>query len=394
MNIRLLFIQYAGDFRETVLKFRKGEGESYYGQEYSVRKVIEMASKTEETSVLCCISESKYDSWLEEGIRTVGAGLKHDQISIKNLNNYIEEFSPTHVVLRFPHWKLIRWLLNKKINILPSFADSFEAGGLKSKINSKILAYYLNRPQVDWVINHQVNASQSLVNIGVDPSKIIAYDWEHKLTPSSYSSKQGPPADKEWTIFFAGQITRAKGLGEIIEAIALLRKRNQSVKLNIAGKGSIDIFKEQASQLGVLDAVHFMGMIPNSDVITQMNISDVVVVLSHHEYPEGFPMTLMEAMISRTPLITTDHPMFVGKINEGESGLIVPQKSSLSVADAIEKLIKSPKLYEEISIKMEDVWDNLQLSVKWADIIECWLWGDTSERKRLQKFTIARTPMC
>ena len=47
MHIRLLIIQYAGDYREVVRRFSAGEDETYYAQKYSVDAVAKIASKVD-----------------------------------------------------------------------------------------------------------------------------------------------------------------------------------------------------------------------------------------------------------------------------------------------------------------------------------------------------------
>ena len=40
-----------------------------------------------------------------------------------------------------------------------------------------------------------------------------------------------------------------------------------------------------------------------------MSAHDIVIVPSRHDYPEGLPMTIYEALAMRTPLVVSDHPM-------------------------------------------------------------------------------------
>jgi hypothetical protein len=40
--MRLLFVQYGGDYREAVERFAAGGGETYYAQKYSVDAVAEI----------------------------------------------------------------------------------------------------------------------------------------------------------------------------------------------------------------------------------------------------------------------------------------------------------------------------------------------------------------
>jgi len=54
--MRLLTVQYAGDYREAVERLEKGEGETYSAQKYSVDAVAEIGKTIEEVAVLCCLT--------------------------------------------------------------------------------------------------------------------------------------------------------------------------------------------------------------------------------------------------------------------------------------------------------------------------------------------------
>ena len=76
MKKRLLFIQFAGDYRDAVRRFSQGGDETYYAQKYSVNFVAELAQKVDEVATLCCLTDQPYNELLENGVRAMGAGFK------------------------------------------------------------------------------------------------------------------------------------------------------------------------------------------------------------------------------------------------------------------------------------------------------------------------------
>ncbi len=80
--------------------------------------------------------------------------------------------------------------------------------------------------------------------------------------------------------------------------------------LSLSAKATLITFLEKARDAGVADCVHFEGLQPNSRVIEAMRSSDLVVVPSHHLYPEGLPCVFYEAIATGTPVICSNHPMF------------------------------------------------------------------------------------
>ena len=57
---------------------------------------------------------------------------------------------------------------NRKIPVLPMFADSFRAPGLRATLRHKLLAMLLNDPAIQIVSNHNLAASLDLKRIGVN----------------------------------------------------------------------------------------------------------------------------------------------------------------------------------------------------------------------------------
>ena len=66
-----------------------------------------------------------------------------------------------------------------------------------------------------------------------------------------------------------------------------------------------------------------------------------LVVLPSY-YGEGLPKVLIEAAACGRAVITTDHPGCRDAIDPGISGLLVPVRNSLALANAMETLIYDP----------------------------------------------------
>jgi glycosyltransferase involved in cell wall biosynthesis len=176
---------------------------------------------------------------------------------------------------------------------------------------------------------------------------------------------------------FAGLISANKGVGDLVRAIALLRAQGQAVRAEIAGRGEVEHFRALAARLGVGDAVHFLGSIPNAEVVARMRAAAVVAVPSHHAYPEGLPLTIYEALSARTPLVVSDHPMFAGNLVDGQSALVHKAGDAAAMAARIGQLLGDPALYAALSAAAPAAWEALQIEAKWGAVIAHWLREDT-----------------
>ena len=63
------------------------------------------------------------------------------------------------------------------------------------------------------------------------------------------------------------------------------------------------------AKLKISSLLNFLGLVGNNDVFSMMTAADLIVVPSRTAYPEGFPLTMFEAIASRTPIVCSDHPM-------------------------------------------------------------------------------------
>ena len=135
--------------------------------------------------------------------------------------------------------------------------------------------------------------------------------------------------------------------------------------------------------------VAFLGLIPNAEVGACMRAASVVVVPSQHAYPEGLPLTIYEALCARTPIVASDHPMFVRRLVHRETALIYRAGKPGELADGIAELIADPALYAALSAASQRAWDGLQIPLKWGDLIARWLGGTEDDRHWLAAQSLA-----
>ena len=386
--MRVLFIQYAGDYREAVRNLAQGKGDNYYAQQYSVDAVAGIAKSGNDVATLCCLTDTSYDEVLENGVRAIGAGFSTD-VDAKEILKLVKNYDPTHIIARTPIREVLNWAIENNVKVIATLADSFTVEGLKDRIQNYRLARLLNNKGVTWVGNHGVTASTELEKIGVKASKIVPWDWPHEVTPSDYTPKTLPTQKTVWDVVFVGAITELKGIGDILEAIAILKSEGISVQLKAIGRGDLETYINRARELKIEDSVEFLGLIPNKNIIPTMRAADVVLIPSRDRYPEGFPMTIYEALCARTPIIASSHPMFREKLIDQTNALIFPSGNSAALAHSIKKLTSSPDLYENLSMSSATAWNSLQIPVKWADLVNRWLSNSPTDRQWLTSNTLS-----
>ena len=111
-------------------------------------------------------------------------------------------------------------------------------------------------------------------------------------------------------LIFAGRISRIKGILDIIETMANLRKEGYDLYFDLVGMvdKSSGILKEMenlSEKLGMKGLVNYLGYrTAGPELLDEYRNSDVFVIASQAS-SEGFPRTLWEAMASSTPIVAT-----------------------------------------------------------------------------------------
>jgi len=378
--MRLVIVQYAGDYAEAFERLAKGGSETYYAQKYSVDAVTEMAKRAESVTVICCITPEFNEQVLENRVRAIACGFSHP-INSQKLIELIAKQNPTHLIMRTIILDVFSWAIKNKIRTLAVFAESITTTNLRQKFRNYFLAKLLNNKQIEWVGTYGITSSLLFNEIGVKPDKIIPWDFLIESNPGSLSPKEIPAGLKTWKLFYAGSLIQSKGVGDILEAVAKLRERNRSVHLKMAGKGEEEFFYQRVEQLEIKDSVEFLGIVPTQTLEPLMRESDLVLVTSRHEYPEGFPLTIQHALRTRTPIVASDHPMFKTHLKHGVNSMIFEAGNSQALAECIEKVISDSALYHNLSVASHSTWHELRLPVKWAELISRWL-DDSPESKQ------------
>lgn len=389
--MRVLIVQYAGDYREAYYRFAQGGGETYYAQKYSVDFVAQLGQQIDQMGVLCCMTASPYDEMLSSRVRAIGAGFQ-DAIDIQQTIRLIEQFQPTHLILAIPDRRLLRWINQRQIPTLAMLADSFQVQSFKTRIINFLLARRLNHPTIQWIGNHGITAAQGLCKMGVDARKIIPWDWPHRTSPDTFPTKSlkthGRDSLHPYKLIYVGTISEQKGLWDLLQALARLRAQNFPVVLQIVGKGDVAGLQTLIRQLEIADQIDFLGVVENSKIVELMRLADLVVVPSRREYPEGFPMTIYEALCSRTPVVVSDHPMFTQQLKHRVNALIFRAGDVAGLAACIQELLNHPQLYQQISQATLPAWKQLQIPVQWGQLIQCWLSNSETDRQWLTQYSL------
>tara|TARA_R110001592_G_scaffold55489_2_gene169483 strand:+ start:6860 stop:8035 length:1176 start_codon:yes stop_codon:yes gene_type:complete len=376
----IIFVQY-GDYRQAYLNMRAGGEQQYYAQRHSVNYVGTLVQEFTDVTVVCLSADYPYEI-LPNGVGVIGINVR--RYGDKTVLDYVSSLALSHIVLRTPSRIILKYAVRKNIAILPIIADSFKRKGVGSIFSHYILSRALNNTKIKYIGNHSLNASLSLANIGVLAEKIIPWDWPHTVVPELFDVKTEISSIP--TLFYAGQISKEKGIYDLIDAIELISNVT-SVALEVAGNDKDNQLQSYIKYKNLESYITLLGMLPQPDVINRMALADMVIVPSRHEYPEGLPMTIYEGLASRTPLVVSNHAMFVNKVVDRVSGIIFEAGQAESLAQKCLSLIADADLYNKISINSAEAWYALKIKVEWTELVSHFI-RDDLEKNDIEKISL------
>lgn len=123
---------------------------------------------------------------------------------------------------------------------------------------------------------------------------------------------------RDIVVGFVGRLVFQKNVPYLFEAVSKLKKEN--IKILIIGDGPLDNYlKNYAKSLSIYNKILFLGYTKN--VSSALNLMDIFVLPS---YREGCPLSLLEAMAHKKPVIVTDIDGNNEIVTNNKSGFVIP----------------------------------------------------------------------
>lgn len=141
------------------------------------------------------------------------------------------------------------------------------------------------------------------------------------------------------------RLLKEKGVREFAEASLLLKKKYPQAKFRLVGPPDHgpDSVSDDLIATWQSGGVKCVG--PVDDVRAELKNCSVYVLPS---YREGTPRSVLEAMATGRPIVTTDATGCRETVLEGRNGFMVPVKNISALEQAMEKLILQPELLQSM----------------------------------------------
>lgn len=138
-----------------------------------------------------------------------------------------------------------------------------------------------------------------------------------------------------------------KGIDTVIRALPAVRAVHRGARYAVVGVGDrLPHFQRLTAELGLGDAVRFLGGVPDPDLPALYNAADLYVGVSrrHELLAEGFGISLVEASASGLAVVGGRSGGVADAVRDGETGILVDPDSPAAVAEGIVRLLGDAEL--------------------------------------------------
>ncbi len=214
------------------------------------------------------------------------------------------------------------------------FIDGRSRAGVLGRLVRSLLGWVLNRPNAQVIVQNPDDADllRRLRLIRHDRVALIAGSGVDTVALGPLPEPDGVPVAA-----FIGRMLADKGVAELVGAARLLADRG--VRLRVRLVGPPDPHNPASIPEATLDAWRDSGAVEwagaETDIAAVWRRAHIAVLPS---YREGLPKALLEAAACGRPLVATDVPGCREVVRDEETGLLVPARGVVPLADALQRL--------------------------------------------------------
>ena len=170
-------------------------------------------------------------------------------------------------------------------------------------------------------------------------------------------------------MLFSGRMIALKGLETAIKAFARVQKETKSTMV-FAGTGKTEGWRRLLLEAGVPESAFiFLNPVPYHEMPYLYHLADLFVLPS---YSESFPMTVLEAMASGTPIVASDVGGIPEMVRNGTDGELLAPGDASSLERSMLRLLNDRHsalgMAARARSRVEDQFTSQMMALKTAQV--------------------------
>ncbi|MCW8884826.1 MAG: glycosyltransferase family 4 protein [Motiliproteus sp.] len=212
---------------------------------------------------------------------------------------------------------------------------------------------------LDWLVTCTAANTDYLKSLAIDPDKVelvyhgLDFDrFDDSCNNDEQTDSSGDNSENPVELISVGRAVAKKGYDHLLNALSRLPQDMHWRFTHIGGGELLPKLKEQAQQLGIEDRIHWLGALPQEQVISHYRNTDLFVLASKiigDGDRDGLPNVLMEAQSQKLCCLSTRISGIPELIVDQQTGWLVDEKNEQQLQQALEKLISDPQLRSRLA---------------------------------------------
>jgi colanic acid/amylovoran biosynthesis glycosyltransferase len=232
-----------------------------------------------------------------------------------------------------------------------------EAGVLSGRLVAQFRGYDISRyvqsngravydrlfRQADLILCVSESIRAKLLELGCQEQKIRVHHSGVDTRQFALPRRRQPAGDGKVKLLTIARLVEKKGVRYGIQAVAEAAKTHPCVEYRIVGDGLLrGELQNLIEELGAGSRIHLLGWKRQDEIVRLFEDSDILLapsVTGRNGDEEGIPNVLMEALARGLPVLSTHHGGIPELIQDGKSGLLVPERDVKALAEKLRVLV-------------------------------------------------------
>lgn len=211
----------------------------------------------------------------------------------------------------------------------------------------------------EYIQNHKrTKGEMNVIWDCVDLNKFRNYEEHSERLQKKYSL---PDRDKHFIVLTLGRMSKDaayKGYSRLIEVVSMVLERGRDVCLVMAGSGDyIEELRDRALTLGIEKNVTFTGSVDEKDIAGLYSYGHLFSLVTEVGIAkgEGIPLTPLEAMACRVPIVVGNQDGSREAVFENQNGYVIDPWDLKRHAEIICTMVDQPELRIQMAINAERI---------------------------------------
>jgi glycosyltransferase involved in cell wall biosynthesis len=211
---------------------------------------------------------------------------------------------------------------------------------------------YIRGATLDIAIN--AGAEANLRWAGARPERIRRLMYGTWGVDTIEFAPEGPRQDLPGSgakIVFLGRIHREKGVFDLLEAMPAVLARVDADLVLLGDGPDRQAVADEAQRAGLTGKVHLLGTVQNKDVPSFLRAASVLAApsVTTQKWAEQVGMSAIQALACGVPVVTTPSGSIAEFIENGVTGMLVPESDPPALAAALTRLLTGERLRREFA---------------------------------------------